>query len=328
MGSLPFEREERETLVKREAETGEKFGTYPYDRPLERALEYGVVNLDKPSGPTSHQVSAYVQDILNIEKAGHSGTLDPKVTGVLPVALGRGTRITNALLTAGKEYVALMHLHGEVSQEEILELMEEFRGEIEQLQPVRSAVKREKRKREIYYIDILDIKENDVLFKVGSQAGTYIRKLCHDMGEELGVGAHMAELRRTKVGPFQEDSLTTLQDLTDAHHLWKDEGKEAPLKKQIQPVERGMDHLPKVWILDTAVDPLCHGSSLKIPGISKLHSNIQEGDKVGVMTLKNELVEIGVAQKSSEEMLEKEKGIAVKPDQVFMRPDTYPRYEK
>ncbi|MFC1648914.1 RNA-guided pseudouridylation complex pseudouridine synthase subunit Cbf5 [Nanoarchaeota archaeon] len=327
MSKLPFEEKEWKILVKKESETSDKYGCRPEERPVEKLIEYGVVNIDKPAGPSSHQVSAYVKQILGIKKAGHSGTLDPAVTGVLPVAVGKGTRVAHALLSAGKEYICLMHLHGEVPEESILETLEAFIGEITQLPPVRSAVKRQHRKRRVYYIDILDIKGKDVLFSVGTQAGTYIRKLCHDMGEVLGTGAHMAELRRTKAGPFNENTICTLQDLSDACHVLK-EGDETQLRKIIQHLETGVKHLPKVWVTDTTVDTLCHGASLKVPGIAKLHDGIKKDDMVAVMTLKDELVMTGLAQCTSNEMLVWDKGVAAKPLQVFMQPGTYPKIDK
>lgn len=331
MGNLPFERIEREILVRQpDLTSGEKFGCDPFKRPIHELLTYGIVNIDKPSGPTSHQVSAFVQKILHIKKSGHSGTLDPKVTGCLPIALGRGTRIVQGLLTAGKEYVCLMHLHAPVEETRIREVMlKQFVGKIRQLPPVKSAVKRQYRNRKIYYIDILDIQGQDVLFKVGCQAGTYIRKLCHDIGESLSSGAHMAELRRTKAGPFNEGTtLCTLQDLTDAYHYFTEQQDESLLRNLVKPVEVAVDHLPKVWVADTAVDAIAHGATLKAPGIVKVESEIQVGEPIAVLTLKGELIAVGESLMISKDMQSKERGVAVKSSQVFMQPGVYPRVEK
>lgn len=327
MGDLPFERIERTKLTKQDASTADKYGCDPFKRPIKDLLDFGVVNIDKPSGPTSHQVSAYVQKILGITKSGHSGTLDPKVTGVLPVAIGKGTRVVQSLLTAGKEYVCLMHLHDEFPEEKIKDVMlNQFVGKIKQLPPVKSAVKRQFRYRKIYYIDILEIKGQDVLFKVGCQAGTYIRKLCHDIGVALNSGAHMAELRRTKAGPFNEStSLVTLQDLTDAFHYYKKDGDETKLREYIKPVEVATNHLPKVWVSDAAVDTICHGATLKVPGIIHVESDIQVGEPVTLRTLKDELICVGEALMISKDMISLKKGVAVKSTQVFMPPGTYPK---
>lgn len=322
---LPSEKIKRKILIKKEAETSPDYGILPENRATEEIINYGIVNIDKPRGPTSHQVSAYVQNILKIKKAGHSGTLDPNVTGLLPIALGRATKIVQALLHSGKEYVAIMHLHKDVSGGKLKAACKEFVGKIKQLPPIKSSVKRELREREVYYLDILEIDGRDVLFKVGCQAGTYIRKLIHDIGQKLGCGAHMVELRRTKAGPFDESTLTTLQDLQDAYYYWKEESNDKLLRKIIQPVENGANHLPKIWVLDTTVDSLCHGANLNIPGISKVESDIKEGNLTAIMTLKNEIIAIGPANINSEEIMQKEKGMAVKASKVFMLPGTYPK---
>lgn len=320
---LPFERTERKILVRKEAETDEKYGCNPNDRKTDEIINYGIVNIDKPKGPTSHQVSDYVQKILHINKSGHSGTLDPAVTGVLPVALGRATKIVQALLTAGKEYVAIMHLHKEVDENILREIISRnFIGKIQQMPPLKSSVKRQLRTREVYYFDILEIDGKDVLFKVGTEAGTYIRKLIHDIGQKLKTGAHMAELRRTKVASFDESTLFTLHELTDAYYLWKEENNDKFIRKAIQPVENGAKHLPKIWIFDTTVESLCHGVDLKVPGISKVNGNISKESIVAIMTLKDELVALGTAKMGSNEMLG-EKGIAVQTDKVFMQPGVY-----
>jgi H/ACA ribonucleoprotein complex subunit 4 len=323
MGLLPFERQERQVLVRREMTTDPGRGMRPEDRPVETLLEYGVISLNKPAGPTSHLVAEHVQRILHIPKAGHGGTLDPGVTGVLPVVLGRATRITQALLAAGKEYVCLLQLHADLPESTVRAALREFTGTITQLPPVKSAVARRERERDIYYIDILAIEGRSVLFRVGCQAGTYIRKLCHDIGQKLGCGGHMAELVRTKAGPFTDKDWVTLQDLEDAYAFWKEEGKERFLRHCIKPVETAVAHLPKVWIGDSAVSPVCHGASLHVPGVSRLHSGIAAGDLVAVMTLKDELVGLGTARMASEQLQKAERGIAVAPSKVFMQPETY-----
>ena len=330
MGSLPFERTERKILTKQDVSTSPEFGKAPEKNSIKELLDSGIINIDKPSGPTSHQVSSFVQRILNIDKSGHSGTLDPKVTGILPVALGKGTRIVQSLLTAGKEYVCLMHLHNPFDEDHLREVIKnKFAGKIKQMPPAKSAVKRRNRFRKIYYFDILEIKDQDVLFRVGTQAGTYIRKLCHDIGASMDNGAHMVELRRTKAGPFQEyEDLCTLQDLADAYHYYKENQDETKLKKLIHPIEFGVRHLPKVWVTDTTVNTLCNGASLKVPGIAKVESDIQVGEPVAIMTLKNELVSVAESMMISKDMVSKDRGMACKPQQVFMRPGLYPKIEK
>ncbi len=320
---LPFEKIERKILVRKEAETGSKYGCNPEERKTEEIITYGIINVDKPKGPTSHQVADYIQKILHISKSGHSGTLDPAVTGVLPVALGRGTRIVQALLSAGKEYVGIMHLHKDVEELQLRETINKyFLGKINQLPPIKSSVKRQMRQRTIYYFEIMEFDGQDILFKTGTQAGTYIRKLVHDIGLKLKSGAHMAELRRTKAGPFTESTLATLQELTDAFYFYKEENSEKFIRKIIQPIENGVGHLPKIWVFDTTIESLCHGVDLKVPGISKLHDKIEKGNIVAIMSLKNELVALGTSQMNSEEMM-KDNGIAVQTEKVFMVPGVY-----
>ena len=328
MGDLPFEKIKRELLIKRDVKPG-PFGEDPNNRPMEVLLDSSVTTIDKPKGPTSHQVSAYAAQILGASKSGHSGTLDPKVTGVLSIAIGRGTRIVQALQTAGKEYICLLHLHKKFPKEEVERAVLSFVGKIKQLPPVKSAVKRQWRFRKIYYIDILEIDGQDVLFKVGCQAGTYIRKLCHDIGGKLETGGHMAELRRSKAGPYNETrKIFTLQDLTDAVTIYKKEGNETFLREILEPLETGVAHLPKVYVLDSSVDAICHGANLAVPGIAKIESDIQEDEMIAIMTLKKELIALGKTKMISNDMLKKERGVAAVLEAVFMKPGTYPKMKK
>ncbi len=316
----------RETLAKSEDTTDEKFGKRPAERTIQEYMQKGVINLDKPAGPTSHEVTSWVKKILELEKAGHSGTLDPNVTGLLPIMLGEATKAVDALLTAGKEYVCLMKLHTEVPERIIKGVLTEFTGEIYQKPSLKSAVKRETRTRTIYYMELLDIEDKSVLFKVGCEAGTYIRKLCHDMGLALGTGAHMQELRRTKSGPFREDdTMITLHDLKDAYIEWKENSNEEPIRKAILPMESGLSHLPKLVIRDSAVDAVCHGAELAAPGVLTVESGIEREDPVAVFTQKGEAVSFGLAKMKSMEILKAATGIVATTDRVLLEPGTYPK---
>ncbi|RJQ22784.1 RNA-guided pseudouridylation complex pseudouridine synthase subunit Cbf5 [Candidatus Woesearchaeota archaeon] len=328
MGLLPFEQLKRDLLIKRHCETDPAYGSEPEKRPTEKLLDYGIVNLNKPKGPTSHMASDYVQKILTITKAGHGGSLDPAVTGVLPVALGRATRIVQALLPAGKEYVCIMRLHAPVPREKLDSAIKKFTGTITQLPPVKSAVVRKERERTIYYFEVLEIDGQDVLFRMGCQGGTYVRKVCHDMGRMLGCGAHMAELIRTKAGPFTDADMVSLQDLEDAVFYWKEEGNDKYLRHCIKPVETATAHLGKIWVQDSAVDSICHGASLNLPGVVKLNTEIKIGELVAVMTLKGELVALGDALMDSAQMHKDEKGTCVKIHKVFMQEGTYPKMKR
>lgn len=325
LGELPSD-EKREVLIKATDFTDPDCGQDPESRPMEEHLKLGVINLDKLPGPTSHEVVSWVKRVLHVRKAGHGGTLDPKVTGILPIAIEKATKLTQTLLPAGKEYITLMHLHDDVDQQKLDEVLSDFTGEIVQKPPVRSSVRRRSRKRNVYYMDLLERDGRDVLLRIGCQAGTYIRKLCHDMGEELGIGAHMAELRRTRTGPFEEDeTLVNMQDLADAYAFWKEDGLEKPLRKAVQPAERTVEHLPKIIIRDGAVDAICHGASLAAPGVLSVETGVSEGTLVAEMTLKGELVALAKSEISSKEILEADSGIVAVPERVVMEPGTYPR---
>lgn len=320
---LPGE-QKRELLVKSDCKSG-KYGKDPYSRSAAELLNEGVINLDKPYGPTSHEVTAWAKNVLHIDRAGHSGTLDPHVTGVLPIMLGDATRLVRTLLLSGKEYVCVMRLHADVPEARVKAILEEFTGVVYQRPPLVSAVKRQLRKRTIYYTDFMEMEGRDVLFRVGCEAGTYIRKLCHDIGEALGVGAHMYELRRTKAGPFKEDeTLVTLQDLTDAYYYYT-QGDEAPLKKIILPMEYALKNMPRIVVKDSTVDALAEGAPLFVQGICKVDMGIKLGDMVAVFTLKGESVSIGTAKMTTEDLMAAKEGQAMDTVRVVMKPGVYPK---
>jgi H/ACA ribonucleoprotein complex subunit 4 len=316
----------RSVLIKRSGKTNSAYGTPPEKRSLKMHMSLGAINLDKTSGPTSHEIAAWVKRILEVEKAGHSGTLDPKVTGILPVLLGDATRIMDTLLLAGKEYICLMRVHKPQAKKRLFEVCAQFLGPIFQKPPLKSSVVKELRIRTIYYLDVLEIEEQRVLMRVGCQAGTYIRKLCFDIGLALGTGANMEELRRTRAGPFREDeTLVTLHQLMDAYTTWKETGDETGLRRVILPVEAALRHLPRLVIADNAVDAICHGAPLALPGLLRLETDISKGDMVALFTLKGEAVAIGQADMNSREMLDGKTGIAVLTERVIMEPGTYPK---
>jgi len=320
----------RENLTKTEDMTNPKFGYTPLERPAEEYIKYGVINLDKPAGPTSHEVAAWTKKILKLTAIGHGGTLDPQVTGVLPVTLEESTKIVQALLYTGKEYICVMKLHGDVDENNVCRVLAEFEDLIYQRPPLRSSVKRQIRTRRVYYNEFIEMNGRNVLFKVGCEGGTYIRKLCYDMGEILGVGAHMQELRRTRAGPFTENSSThvNLHDIA----YWFDEyqTKKDPtiLHKFIQPMETALELIPKITVRDSAVDALCHGASLTAPGVVTVDTQIQKDTLVAIMTLKGEVITLSKAVESTEQILNLEHGIIATPERVIMPRGTYPKVWK
>ena len=239
--------------------------------------------------------------------------------------IGEAAKISSILALAGKEYICLMRLHKPMPEERIREICKEFVGVIYQRPPLRSAVGRRVRKRSIYYLKVLEAEGRDVLIQVGCEAGTYIRMLCHHIGEALGFGAHMKELRRTRVGLLKEDeSLATMHDVWDAYHYWVEDKDEKPLRKIIKPIEYAVGFLPKVVIRDSAVDAICHGASLANPGILRIEAGIKPQSPVTIQTQKGELVALGKAIMSSDQMLQLNHGLAVKTTKVIMKPGTYP----
>src|SRR6056297_3629407 len=188
----------------------------------EELLNFGILNIDKPVRTTSFEVSDFVRKKIaeaegvetkkKSRKTSHFGTLDPQVTGVLPVALGRAVKLTGFFIGEDKTYIGIARFHQEVEIETLQkEIDEKFTGKIMQTPPVKSSVKRQAREREVYEYKILETSEEgneknkDFLFYVKCQGGTYARKLVSDLGAEIGVGAHMLELRRLKAGPFSEN---------------------------------------------------------------------------------------------------------------------------
>lgn len=318
----------RKTVVLDEETTDPGYGSSPSSRPLAALLEYGLVPLDKPRGPTSHEVVAWTRKLLGVEKAGHSGTLDPPVSGVLPIGLGQSTRALSLLLLFPKEYRGVMRLHSSVPRKELDRVVGEFTGEIFQRPPQRSSVSRQTRSRSIYELELTESGGNLHLFRTLCQSGTYVRKLVYDMGEILGVGATMVELRRTKVGPLTEEKgLVSLHQLSDAVYEMK-KSDEGPMRRSILPIEDSLGDIGKITVRDSAVDAICHGARLGIPGILSASDGIKKDDNVALMSAKNELVAIGKALLSTTEMVTLKRGLASTTERVVMKAGTYPRLWK
>ncbi|MEM4262375.1 MAG: RNA-guided pseudouridylation complex pseudouridine synthase subunit Cbf5 [Thermoplasmata archaeon] len=301
-----------------------RFGKRPEDRTIDELMETGLVVIDKPMGPTSHQVAAWVRDILGIRKTGHGGTLDPRATGVLPIGLGNAVRAMDYIHSAGKRYIGLMKLHDDVDTDALERIFREFTGEIFQTPPVRSAVKRALRKRTIESLGLLERSGNSVLFDVRCEGGTYVRSLCVDIGDALGTGAHLQELRRIEAGPFAEKDAITLHALRDAVEF-RNDGDDRELRKAIIPMERIFHGWKRIVAKDSAIDALCHGATLAIPGIVELSKNIDEGDRVAIFSLKDEIVATGTAILDTEDIIDMKEGEVVRLERVFMEPGTYPK---
>lgn len=306
--------------------TDERHG-HQYDkRPIKELLYYGMILVDKPAGPTSHEVVAWVKRILEIEKAGHSGTLDPGATGMLPIGLGEGTKALGVLLLGPKEYYALARLHAHASPEKVKKVMQDFTGEIYQRPPQRSSVKRVTRVRTVYAFDYIENYDRLILMRVLCQAGTYIRKIIYDIGEVLSPGATMVELRRTQVSNlYEKHGMVRLHDLADAYQRYKETGDEEKLRRLIRPIEMCLEGIRGITIRDTAVDALCHGAPLAVPGVIAVPKDLRVGELVGVYTLKGEVVGLAEAAMTKEQIEESARGVAFVMKRLIMKPDTYPK---
>ena len=305
----------------------DEYGTYYNKRTIEQLFNYGLIILDKPPGPTSHEVVAWCKRILKISKIGHGGTLDPQVSGVLPLGLGEATKALGVLLLGPKEYHALGRLHSLIPKEKLDDVLKQFTDEIFQKPPQRSSVLRRTRTRTIYELVLLEQKERMLLMRVLCEAGTYIRKLFYDIGEVLESGATMIELRRNRVHQFDEKSqhLVTMHELVDAFSLWEGKKDDSKLMKLIQPIEHALSEIKSVVIRDSAVDAICHGAQLAIPGILQISPNLTKEDLVGIYTQKGEIVALAEALMSESEIEENVKGYSFETKRIIMRPNTYPK---
>lgn len=307
--------------------TSESFGHIPNERPLSTLFEYGLILLDKPPGPTSHEVVSWVKKTLGLAKVGHSGTLDPGTTGLLPLGLGEATKALSVLTLGPKEYYALARVHSYISAKRIEPVMKEFTGDIYQRPPQRSAVRRATRIRTVYSFDLLEQHERLLLMRIVCQAGTYVRKIIYDLGEVLSSGATMIELRRTMVSGFSEgtERFARLHDILDAFELYKENKDETKLRELIKPIEHSLQSLRGVIVRDTAVDALCHGAQLAIPGIIAIPRDLRLGELVGIYTLKGEIVGLSEAVMMSKEIETKTNGFAFVMKRIIMKPNTYPK---
>lgn len=277
-----------------------ELGKAPGERPMEELLKYGIAVIDKPPGPSSHEVSAFVRKILHLRVTGHTGTLDQKVSGVLVVLLEESRKILNYIPNSDKTYVCLMRLSGEVPPAKAESAFSHFRGEIYQRPPLQSAVAKKLRKRKIHELKILECGDKTVLFECRCEAGTYIRKLVFDVGEVLGVRAEMLELRRTDAGEFPEARSVTLQQLSDFFWAWKEKGQEEFLRKAIIPLEA--ISWKKVVISDEAAKKIRNGVKPKIGDVLRVDAGIRQGDSAALFTGKGELIAVAGMKFSSGEV--------------------------
>ncbi|KAF4357896.1 hypothetical protein G4B88_027780 [Cannabis sativa] len=304
-------------------------GYSPLKRPLAEYIRYGIMNLDKPSNPSSHEVVAWIKRILRVEKTGHSGTLDPKVTGNLIVCIDRATRLVKSQQGAGKEYVCIARLHSAVPDvAKVARALETLSGAVFQRPPLISAVKRQLRIRTIYESKLLefDAEKHLVVFWISCEAGTYVRTLCVHLGLILGVGAHMQELRRVRSGILGEkDNMVTMHDVMDAQWAYDNYRDESYLRRVIMPLEVILTSYKRLVVKDSAVNAICYGAKLMIPGLLRFENDIEAGEEVVLMTTKGEAIALGIAEMTTAVMATCDHGVVARIKRVVMDRDTYPR---
>merc|ERR1712050_246520 len=271
---------------------------------------------------------AWIKRILRVDKTGHSGTLDPKVTGCLIVCIDRATRLVKSQQSAGKEYVAIYRLHESVEKKRILQAVETLKGALFQRPPLISAVKRQLRVRTIYESKLLEYsQENNLgILWISCEAGTYIRTLCVHLGLMLGVGGQMAELRRVRSGIHSEkDGLVTMHDILDAQWMYDNQHDESYLRRVIRPLESLLVNHKRVIMKDSAVNAVCYGAKIMLPGVLRYEDGIEMNEEIVVCTTKGEAICIALAQMTTATMASCDHGYVAKIKRVIMERDTYPR---
>jgi tRNA pseudouridine55 synthase len=284
----------------------------PDERTPAELLDFGVVNLDKPPGPSAHQVAGWVRDVAGVEQAAHAGTLDPKVTGCLPTLTGAATRLSQVFLAGEKEYVAVLELHDEPPAD-LKAIAAEFEGPLYQKPPHKSAVVRKLRVREVSNLDVLEVRDRQALLGIRCESGTYVRKLCHDLGLALGTGAHMGDLHRTATDPFDDRTLATMEDLVDALARWEEDGEADWLREVMQPAERALEHLPAVTVAPSAAEEIANGAQVYAPGVID-SEDAAEGELVACYTPDGAAVCLGTMAGDPDA----EAGVAVELERVIV----------
>ena len=305
--------------------TDAAFGTAPDDRSLEQRLASGFILIDKPAGPTSHQLAAWARDMLGLERLGHGGTLDPFATGVLPLMTGRCMKITNKILKHTKSYIAVLRFRDRPDEATIRETMASLTGRIYNVPPEVSAVKVQVRTRTIHAFELLDMDENDVVARITCEAGTYIRTMARDMGLLLNTPVTLKELRRETSGMFDLEHCVTMDQLADAVWLWKECGQEDALKAIVHPIEKLLVDVPRCHVKDSAVAAIAYGAPLLRPGLISIPQNLKKGTELMVSSMKDEAVGFVRLKMDSDEIATLDAGEVARPSMVLIDTEVYPR---
>ncbi|MFW0871442.1 MAG: RNA-guided pseudouridylation complex pseudouridine synthase subunit Cbf5 [Patescibacteria group bacterium] len=290
-----------------------------------RPVLQGLIVLDKEAKITSHDEVDRLRQIYKTRKVGHSGTLDPKVTGILVCGIGKGTKVLEYVLLGAKTYEAQIEFHKKLEQADFENVLVQFRGTIEQMPPHKSRVKRARREREVYKLELLDFAPNgrSARFRARVERGTYIRTLCHNMGQVLGVGAHMGTLRRIQAGPYSLSHTPTYT--TKQLQKWRRYTSyplvglwySYRLARAIRPIEDLTSQLPQIIIADELASIIASGSPLYAPGVIASDS-YNAGDTLCISTEQGRAIAIARASQSSIERRDMDRGIVAVMDKVLI----------
>ena len=299
-------------------------GIDPENLSIEQRLASGFILLDKPPGPTSHQIASWVRDLLGLERLGHGGTLDPFATGVLPLMAGKSMKLTKGILKTDKTYIAVLKFAQETNAETLNDVIDKLTGRIYNVPPEISAVKVQVRTRKIYSFELIESTSKQAIVKIACEAGTYIRTIARDMGLLLGYNVELKELRRENSGRFNLMDCVTLQEIADAVWLWKECDNSTALEKIIHPTEKLLLDKPYIIVKDSAASALCHGAPLLRPGLIEVSDKLSSGLEVAAFTSKNEVVGIVKMSKGFTEISNDTSGEIGKPVMILMEQERYP----
>ena len=314
-------------IFDKDAVTNPKFGSVPSDRSLDELLSSGILLVKKPRGPTSHQLTAWIRNILGITKIGHGGTLDPMATGLLTILCGRATRLTDIILKGDKRYISIIRFGRDIDSIELEELLNSLVGEIYNVPPKESAVKVQVRTRTITSLSLLDFDSSSRIaaVEISCVAGTYIRTLTRDIGLLLNTSCEMLELHRDRTSIFDESMACDMHQLADAIFLWKEHNDERSLIKLLTPVETILTKIPSIMIKDGAVAAMTHGAPLARPGVVNASSGISSGSLVVISSMKGEAVAVANTSVDIDEVLNMTKGQVAVAKSVLMPTGIYPQ---
>ena len=312
-------------ILDTDASTNPSIGGEPDSRDVMERLASGFILLDKPAGPTSHQLASWARDMFGLERLGHGGTLDPFATGVLPLMAGKAMKLTKKILTHKKTYICVFRFATAPDEVRLAEVMKQLTGRVYNVPPEVSAVKVQVRTRKIYTFENIEIKGNDMIARVYCEAGTYIRTIARDMGLLLDMKVQLKELRRETTGVFKLEDCITMQELADAIWLWKECDQPEALLRVIHPIEKLLLDLPSATVKDSAAAALAHGAPLLRPGIVNIKSDVKAGKQVMIETLKGEAVGIVTLTLSTNEIATLSEGEVARPSMVLLDEGLYPR---